>query len=285
MPQVTPSGANEFIEEQLDSLAEKIESLLDMDLLAYTGPLVYGVDDLVRDAVESRTNRRQSLVVVLETTGGYIEPVRRMVNVFRHNYGERVEFIVPSYAMSAGTVLAMSGDAIHMDYYSVLGPIDPQVEGSDGGLVPALGYLVQYNRLLKKANEKRASSAEIALLMNFDQAELYQYEQDRELSIMLLREWLAKYLFKNLALLPASKIAKAKRVAGKLNDTNRWHAHGHGITMQVLQNDLDLTIEDFALPSKAPLSDHIRGYHRLLTDYMNRLGRQSCVHRPHRIQY
>jgi len=54
-----------------------------------------------------------------------------------------VDFLIPSHAMSAGTILAMSGDAIHMDYYSVLGPIDPQVENQEGRLIPALGYLIR----------------------------------------------------------------------------------------------------------------------------------------------
>ena len=34
----------------------------------------------------------------------------------------------------------MSGDAIFMDYFSVLGPIDPQLPKGDT-MVPALGYL------------------------------------------------------------------------------------------------------------------------------------------------
>ncbi len=48
-----------------------------------------------------------------------------MVSVMRKHYKE-VSFIVPSHAYSAGTVLVLSGDKIYMDYYSVLGPIDPQ---------------------------------------------------------------------------------------------------------------------------------------------------------------
>lgn len=33
----------------------------------------------------------------------------------------------------------MSGDKIFMDFFSVLGPVDPQVQNKDGKWVPALG--------------------------------------------------------------------------------------------------------------------------------------------------
>ena len=38
-----------------------------------------------------------------------------MVNVIRHHYRE-VEFFVPEYAYSAGTIFCMSGNKIHMTY-------------------------------------------------------------------------------------------------------------------------------------------------------------------------
>ena len=108
-----------------------------------------------------------------------------------------VDFLIPSHAMSAGTILAMSGDAIHMDYYSVLGPIDPQVENQEGRLIPALGYLIRYEDLLEKANSGNITAAELNILLNFDQGDLYRFTQARDLSISLLEEWLVKYKFKD----------------------------------------------------------------------------------------
>jgi ClpP class serine protease len=84
-------------------------------------------------------------MVILEPGGGHITVAERMASIFRHHYS-RVEFTVPTYAMSAGTVLVMSGNAIHMDYASFLGPIDPQVRGKKEQWVPALGYLEYFKR-------------------------------------------------------------------------------------------------------------------------------------------
>ena len=108
--------------------------------------------------------------------------------------------MVPDYAMSAGTVLVMSGDEIWMDYFSTLGPIDPQLERRDGreGFIPALGYLEKYNDFVEKSRRGTLTSAEAAyFIQNFDAGDLYSYEQAKKLSIDLLKKWLARYKFKN----------------------------------------------------------------------------------------
>ena len=73
---------------------------------------------------------------MLTTGGGSTTVVERLVNILRQHYKE-VNFIVPDYAYSAGTIFCMSGDNILMDYFSVLGPIDPQVQNKEGRLVAA----------------------------------------------------------------------------------------------------------------------------------------------------
>lgn len=80
--------------------------------------------------------------------------------------------------MSAGTILVMSGDSIYMNYASMLGPIDPQIQNSSGNWVPALGYLEQHDRLVEKSEEGTMTSAELSYMIeDFDPAERYQYEQ------------------------------------------------------------------------------------------------------------
>jgi ClpP class serine protease len=66
-----------------------------------------------------------------------------------------VVFLVPDVALSAGTILAMSGDAIMMDYFACLGPIDPQVE-REGKLVPVLSCLEPYDRWVVKSQQEKS---------------------------------------------------------------------------------------------------------------------------------
>ena len=104
----------------------------------------------------NRRNRKSRLAVVVETPGGYIEIAQRIVKTFRrHTVTSRLSY--QTDAMSAGTVLVLSGDAIYMDYYSILGPIDPQIE-RNGSRLPALGYLEQYRRLIRKSRAGRLTS-------------------------------------------------------------------------------------------------------------------------------
>ena len=171
-----------------------------------------------------------------------------------------------------------------MDYYSRLGPIDPQVESGTGEQVPALGYLARYEALLDKAKSGSISHAEMSLLLNFDQAELYKFDQARELSITLLKEWLVNYKFRDWKetedrgrrVTNRMRTSRAASIARKLNDTDRWHSHGYGISMDVLRRDLDLKIDDFG--ADHGLSRAIRGYHELFEDYLAKLGIVMAIH-------
>lgn len=163
-----------------------IEKYLKADVLVFYGLIVNGADSEIKDIIERLPNKKETLYVILTTGGGVLLPVQRIVKVFRHYYKE-VNFIVPNYAFSAGTILCMSGDKIYMNYFSCLGPIDPQVENRDHKLVPALGYLDKINELLDKAKQNTLTQAEFLILKDFDLAELKQYEQAKDLAISLLK--------------------------------------------------------------------------------------------------
>lgn len=280
------SDGNAIVERQLDQCVRSLENTLQSDVLAFTGGIVFGTDDIVRNVIEElahRPNAHQNLAVMLTTLGGYVEIVQRIAEVFRHHY-QCVDFIVPNYAYSAGTVLVMSGDAIHMNYYSRLGPIDPQVEVA-GKMVPALGYLIQWERLLDKARNGQLTTIEAQLMLDgFNQAELYQYEQARQLSVDLLKDWLVRYKFKDwtqtetrhLPVTRAMRIRRASDVANKLNKTEKWHSHNYGISMEVLRKDMRLKIEDF--DQNPNLSKRIKDYYNLLGDYMMKRSSEGVVH-------
>ena len=133
--------------------------------------------------------------------------------------------------MSVGTVLVMSGDAIYMDYFSCLGPINPQIQ-RDGRVVPALSYLLQYQRLVEKSTTGEGLTA-------------------AELSKSLIQEWLSTYKSKDWAKGGApvddtTKQNRAKEVADMLNNHQKWYTHGHGIHKDVLERDLKLKIDDYS---------------------------------------
>lgn len=259
-----------------------MEEALGADGISIISPILYGLDLRVRDAVESIKEKKEKIVVILDTPGGIVEVVERMVDCIRHFYKELI-IVVPDRAMSAGTIFALSADRILMDYFSCLGPIDPQIE-KDGKLVPALSYLNQFDRLNKKAEEGKLTSAEYALLSKLDLGELYQFEQAKELSRELLVEWLTKYKFKNWNKTRTRKIDvteqmkndRAEEIATLLNNTERWHSHGRGIDKKTLVDEIKVDIEEYS--NIEGLGGIIREYFELLKDYMSRGNLISFVH-------
>ncbi len=273
---------DDYIKNQLNEHLKEIETILNADGLTIISPILPGLDIMVRDVIEEITPKKNSLVIMLDTPGGVVEVVERMVEAIRHFYSE-VIFVISDRAMSAGTIFTLSGDRILMDYFSCLGPIDPQIE-KDGVLVPALSYLNQFERLNEKAQKGVLTSAEYALLSKLDLGELYQFEQARELSIELLIKWLSNYKFKNWTqtetrqkpVTQQMKKNRAKQIATDLSDNKKWHSHGRGIDMKTLTGELNLKIEDYTKIHK--LGPTVREYFALLRDYMDRGQMRTFVH-------
>ncbi|MBZ0164407.1 MAG: hypothetical protein K8H74_17060 [Notoacmeibacter sp.] len=281
------TASNTYVEKELASRLLRLGDTVDADILTAILPIFQPLDDLLRDAVEAIPDKRKSVFVVLETSGGSIETAERIGDLLHYHYPAGVNFIIPNFAMSAGTVLVMCGDRILMDYYSVLGPIDPQVQsgGGRGRWIPALGYLDKFEELVAKSNDGTLSAAELAFMIEkFDPAELDYFEKARDLSIDLLKKWLVAYKFKNWTVTRTNgktvtakmKTDRAAQIARKLNETKRWKTHSRGISKDVLVNDVNLIVDDFGADQN--LNDAIRSYYRLLQDYMIKRGVEVAIH-------
>ncbi len=227
----------------LNEYLNSLEGVLQADVLTICGPIWPGLENIIRRTVEEIQYRRGRIAIILDTVGGVVEVVERMVTVIRHHYNE-VHFLVPDRAMSAGTVFVMAGNQIYMNYFSCLGPIDPQIE-KNRKLVPAMSYLNQYQRLCEKAESGQLNMAELILLNNFDPGELYQFEQARLLSQDLLTEWLSTYKFSDWdthsstgnPVTAEEKRRRAEEIAKVLSNYERWRSHGRMISRDTLASD------------------------------------------------
>jgi len=285
---------DDVVAEALETANAAMASAFSAEVIAFRSEMRSPLDDVIRSEVEHlkamEKRPTDKLVVVVETVGGFVEVVERIVSVFRRHYNT-VEYVVPNFAYSAGTVLVLSGDDIFMDYYSVLGPIDPQYENEHGELVPGMGYLAKYRELMERINEPRKPSdpeprAELAyLIKKFDAAKLFHIEQAVEHSRALLREWLPKHKFKDwtktetrgVAVDDTLRTQRADQIAEVLGDASRWHSHGRGISIRELaSDDIKLKINDFGAEPK--LNANVRNYYSLFVDYANKKGAKSVLH-------
>jgi membrane-bound ClpP family serine protease len=274
------------IKDRLVDHLERLEAKLSADVVAIISPIEPGLENFLRSVLDLTPKKRDRVAVILETPGGVVEVVERMATVLRHHYPDHVTFIVPNKAMSAGTVLAMSGDRILMDYFSVLGPIDPQLQ-RDGRFIPAQSYLHQFRKLNEKALSGTLTNAEMILLSKLDLAELHLYEQAEELSKELLVRWLSTYKFKDWTTKESSKrrvtqedrLARAREIAEALGNNERWHSHSRGITRETLWSELKLKIDDLAADSE--LETATKEYFELLQDYMAREKQVYFINTKH----
>lgn len=277
------------VREILRQRVIEIEKHLDGDVIFYYGPIFPSVQKPFRDFIEklrSDGTKKDRIIVFLNTPGGSAETVEKLVEIIRFHYQE-VFFIVPDEAMSAGTIFCMSGDKIYMDYTSSLGPIDPQIHnGKDW--VPALGYLDQVERMIKRSASGDLTDAELLIFQNQDLAMLSRFEQAKNLTITLLKKWLVDFKFKdweihqstvglvNQKVTQEQKIARAEEIATMLSDNKLWHSHGRMIGISTLTTVLKLRIEDYS--KDTDLRAKILAYSDFLTDYIERHDFKHFLH-------
>ena len=81
------------------------------------------------------------------------------------------------------------------------------------------------------------------------------------------------------------KQARAVEVAELLSKTDEWHSHGRGISMEVLrkkaklrfgETGVSVCVDDFGEDEKLDIL--LKAYHRLLTDYIGRIGANVAIH-------
>jgi Serine dehydrogenase proteinase len=277
------------IKDLLNAKLIKLEDRLNSDIFCYYGTIVDGLENEIIALIEDLGYdplKKEKLTIILTTPGGSAFAVERYVNIIRHHY-HTVDFVVPDYAYSAGTIFCMSGDNIYMDYFSVLGPIDPQVQNKEGKWVAALGYLDKVNEAIIKSKIGELSEAEFLWIKDLDLAELRSYEQAKELTNDLLKKWLVKYKFKNWdthqttpellgqKVSEDQKIQRADEIANKLNDNTIWKSHGRPINIEEIKK-IGLKIEDYS--NIDDLRNLIREYYQLLNDYVSSNKRSIFVH-------
>jgi len=95
--------------------------------------------------------------LILHTPGGLVLAAEQIARALSR-HPAKVTVMVPHYAMSGGTLLALAADEILMDPNAVLGPVDPQV-----GQYPAVSILAAVEQKGRdKADDRTLILADIA---------------------------------------------------------------------------------------------------------------------------
>lgn len=193
--------------------------------------------------------------IVLITPGGSGQQVAKFVDKLRPRF-DNLAFILPSAAMSAGTILVTSGDEIIMTSKSYIGPIDPQVLRRDGrGYVPAQAILTLIKRIQDDGQQMLDKGlqpiwSDLQILNQIDPNEIGFALSSSDYSVGLVKQFLVDYKFKTWdktetngnAVSREMKISRANEIARLLCDHSRWLSHSMGITREVAWNEIKLKI-------------------------------------------
>ena len=92
-------------------------------------PLMRHIDiddaESVLQAIRETPSGR-AIEIVLHTPGGLVLAARQIASALADHDG-KITAVVPHYAMSGGTMIALAADEILVDAHAALGPIDPQI--------------------------------------------------------------------------------------------------------------------------------------------------------------
>jgi ClpP class serine protease len=109
--------------------------------------------------------------LVLHTPGGLVLAAEQIAYALR-DHPAKVTVLVPHYAMSGGTLIALAADEIRMDAAAVLGPVDPQL-----GDLPAASLV----RLLTKKPVERIEDRTLIMADVAEKAVRHMTQVVREL--------------------------------------------------------------------------------------------------------
>jgi len=103
--------------------------------------------------------------MIIHTPGGIALAATQIAMALKAHPGKKT-VIVPHYAMSGGTMIALAADEILMDPHAVIGPVDPQLANKDGQFAAA--------SVIKAVMEKPIERVGDATLMLADDAKKAQ---------------------------------------------------------------------------------------------------------------
>lgn len=167
----------------------------------------------------------KGLTLILHTPGGVTNAAETIVAYVRSKFGGNVEAIVPTYAMSAGTMIALSSQRVVMGRQSQLGPIDPQMPVG-GRFVSARAVVEQFDRAVSEIRaDLTVAHAWAPILQTMGPALLQEAQNALDYGESMVSGWLATGMFDGSP--DAQRLGAA--VARHFNDATTHKSHGRRI--------------------------------------------------------
>lgn len=180
----------------------------------------------------------RGLTLILHTPGGEIGAAQT-IGEYLHSKFDDIECIVPTYAMSAGTMLALGCNNIVMGRQSQLGPIDAQLSQA-GQQISAGAVRAQFEQAATEIiADPRRAHIWAPLLQSLGPSLLQEAQYGLDYGQSFVMEWLENRMFRG----QATAKAQAETVAAYFNATSNHKFHGRRINRDEARQQ-GLSIED-----------------------------------------
>jgi hypothetical protein len=166
----------------------------------------------------------KGLTLILHTPGGDPNAAASVVAYLRSKF-TRIEVIVPTYAMSAGTMISLASDRIIMGRQSQLGPIDPQMT-IGARPVSARAIVDQFEAAKQEIlGNVTLAHAWAPILQSLGPALLQEAQNALDYGESMVAGWLATYMFSGRS----DPATEGRNVAHHFNDATIHKSHGRRI--------------------------------------------------------
>lgn len=223
-------------------------------------------DDGIRskqvDTIESKLDgiTGDLLYLVLHTYGGDVYSAVKIMRILQHKF-KQIKVIIPDFVYSAGTIMSLAGDEIHMAVDASIGPLDKPLENpSDGSDISSLDVTQALTNLastsnsiaktiyeeLRKPGEIKISKLEAAklafdtstkiispIVSKIDPYNLQSGFRQAQIGFNYAVDMLYSRMMKN-------SIRQAVRTSYKL--VNDYPSHGYGIYRDEARDTLKLNV-------------------------------------------
>jgi len=181
----------------------------------------------------ARIDQGAKIDLLLHSPGGNIEAAEKIIYMCRKVASE-FRLVVPEYAKSAATLIALASDAVIMGLTSELGPIDAQITGpGPGGALfqtSAQSFIDKFEMIKKEVDETQVlSPVYFPLLESLNLGFLQMCQTLMERSEQFAAKWLKKHMLKD-------DHSKAEALAKDLCDVKKWLSHGVVIDAEEARN-------------------------------------------------
>ncbi len=212
----------------------------------------------------------RNLTLVLHTPGGVTNATETIVAYLRSKFND-IEVIVPTYAMSAGTMISLAANRIVMGRQSQLGPIDPQFLMGQRAQ-SARAVVDQFEEAKKEILEDAAAAGVwFPILQTFGPALLQEARNALEYGERMVAQWLEQYMFAGK---PNARDL-AKKAAKHFNDAASHKSHGRRIDRDEARGQ-ELDVED--LEASQELQEAVLTFYHLATIAIEKGPASKIIH-------